>query len=295
MGGVTERTEHYERHVLELGEEVARHALATASVDPADVNIIVSVSCTGYLLPSLDVYLIQHLDLDPSARRLPITELGCSGGVAAMALASTLLDGGSAGVALIVSVELCSLCVQTKEPSDTDVIGNVLFGDAGAAAVVASGQGGHGPAVLASQTVLWPHTTEMLGMRLTDTGFRLVLSPDLPDAVRRHLPPTVRSFLQARAISVGDLSFWIVHPGGPKVLDAVGAGLELPDGLLEPSWNVLERCGNVSSASVFLILNELREHSPPSPGALGMVLAFGPGLSCEMVLLRAQGWLTRPS
>src|SRR5262249_30194112 len=154
---------------------------------------------------------------------------------------------------------------------------------------------GDGPEIVASQAELWPDTIDMLGMRLTDTGLRLVLSPDLPRTVHERLPSAVRRFLAAQGVPLESIAFWVVHSGGPKVLEAVSAALDIPDRLLQSSWNVLERCGNVSSATVFFILQALRDTTPPEPGSLGMLLAFGPGLSCEIVLLRAAGWLTRRS
>jgi len=298
IGGVTERTRYYERHALTLGEAVARRALVAAHADPAGVVAVISVSCTGYLLPSLDAYLIQRLGIAPTARRLPITELGCSAGVAAVGIATRFTQGDPAGPALIVCVELCSLCVQTSEPDDSAVIGNLLFGDAAAAAVVGPADDvddARGPEILANGSVLWPGTTEMLGMRLTDTGLRLILSAELPIAIRQHLPRSVHGFLRAHGLSTAEVSFWSVHTGGPKVLEAVGETLGLPDRLLQPSWQVLERVGNVSSASVFFSLRVLQESSPPRPGSYGLLVAFGPGLSCELALVRARGWLGQGS
>jgi alkylresorcinol/alkylpyrone synthase len=129
-------------------------------------------------------------------------------------------------------------------------------------------------------------------MKLTDGGLRLVLASDLPRVIGTLLPATVKEFLAAEGLNVEDVSFWVAHQGGPKVLDAIGEGLDLRADTLRPSWDVWERYGNVSSASVFFILRALQESAPPAPGALGVMLAFGPGLSCEMALLRAGGWLS---
>lgn len=292
LEGPAGRSEVYEREAVELGEQVSRSALVAASVDPADVGALVSVSCTGYMQPSFDAYLMPRLGISETARRLPITELGCAAGVAGLAMAAALVTSTSCPAALLVSVELCSLCAQTAAPSDAEAIGNLLFGDAAAAVVVSGETRGRGPEVIASRSVLWPNSTEMLGMRLGDTGLRLGISPDLPDAVRRYLPSTLATFLAAAGLSREALSFWIVHPGGPKVLEAVGECLRLGEGDLQPSWDVWQRCGNVSSATVLFILSALRGLAPLRDGALGVMIAFGPGLTCELVLLRAGGWLS---
>jgi alkylresorcinol/alkylpyrone synthase len=130
-------------------------------------------------------------------------------------------------------------------------------------------------------------------MQLDDSGFRFVLSPRLPGLVREHVRETVTAFLSSCDVSLRDVGFWVVHPGGPKILQAVGEGLGLDEGALQPSWRVWSRCGNVSSATVFFILREIAASATPPPGALGVMLAFGPGLTCEMALLRADGWLAR--
>jgi alkylresorcinol/alkylpyrone synthase len=150
-----------------------------------------------------------------------------------------------------------------------------------------------GPEIVASSSVLWPGTADKLGMRLDDSGLRLVLARDLPQAVGRLLPGTVRTFLSRAGVDASAISFWLVHPGGPKVLDAVQAALGLSEGDLRAAWDVWERYGNISSPTLFFIMRALQERDPPAEGALGMMLAFGPGLSCEMVLLRSRGWLGR--
>lgn len=286
---IEERQTHYARHALELSLESATSALRSAGIAPDAVRFVVSVSCTGYMMPSLEAHLAHQIGIHPAARRVPITELGCSGAVAAVGIARELLRGEENGAsALVVATELSSLCLQTSEPSISDVVGGLLFGDASASVVIAGSDEGRGPRVLASRSVLWPETALDLGMRLTTTGFRLELSPQVPRLVRRHLRTTVEAFLAEHQASVQDIAFWAIHPGGPKLLEAIGESLALSDEALRPSWRVWERRGNVSSATALVILRDILEAGPPA-GALGMLLAPGPGLSCEMVLLRASG------
>jgi len=286
-----ERAQDYRRQAVALAETAARDALAGAGVDPTSVHTIVSVSCTGYMLPSLDAYLVSNLGLDAAVRRIPITELGCSGGVAALGLATALLEPRADGCALVVSVEPCSLCLQVAEPTPSDVMGSILFGDAAAAAVLTRAAGAPGPAIISSGSTLWPDSLDQLGMQLTGAGFRFVLSPALPDLVHTRLRDTVVAFLERCGLELGDVGFWIVHPGGPKILDAAADALGLSDNALRPAWDVWEKCGNLSSATVFFILRELQRSAPPRAGTLGLMMAFGPGVTCEMVLLRSGGWL----
>jgi alkylresorcinol/alkylpyrone synthase len=294
LRGVQARNDLYIEHALSLGEHVTRAALADAAVSADSIGALLSVSCSGYMMPSLDAHLVGQLGISPAARRIPITELGCSAGVAAIGLADTLLRPPTTGNALVVSVELSSLSGQVEAPTTVDMLANLLFGDAAAAVVVSADNAGRGPEIVAAGTRLWPQSLDQLGVRLTDTGFRAFLSPELPRLIRVNLQPTLSDFLERQALNLDDISFWAIHPGGPKVLDAVGASLNLSDALLRPSWEVLEQYGNLSSASTLFILRHLSKIAPPPPGSLGLMLAFGPGVTCEVVLLRSAGWLSTP-
>ncbi len=283
-----ERSLDYEREAVELGAAAAAGALSAAGVDPSRIRVIVSVSCTGYMLPSLEAHLIGRLGLDPGIRRVPITELGCSGGVAGLAVAADLMSARTDGYGLVLSVEPCSLCLQVEEPTPSDILGGVLFGD-GAAAAVLGPPSAAGLRVMASGSVLWPNSLNHLAMRLSTSGYRFVLSSALASVVRTRLRATVQDFLAANALDLRDVGFWVVHPGGPKILESVADALDLTDDQLGASWRVWERHGNLSSATVFFILRELQATSPPPTGALGVMMAFGPGVTCELVLFRADG------
>ncbi len=285
------RSRVYERRVRDVSERLGRRALEAAGIAGTDITVVITVSCTGYMLPSVDAYIMPRLGIPPHARRVPITELGCSAGVGAIGLATELLSLRS-GHALVVSVELCSSCMQTRDLAPADVIGNILFADAAAAAVIGPATTRHGPEILAARTVLWPDTADALGMWLSDTGLRLCLSPDLPEIVGDHLPGTLEDFLLANDVRRDDVDFWIVHPGGPRVLETVSERLHLAAHEVASSWEVWRAFGNVSSATVFFILEALRQRAPIAEGRLGVMMAFGPGLSCELALLRAQGWLS---
>lgn len=280
---IEDRDRAYAEHALGLARTAVQRALADAGTAAADCEAIVCVSCTGYMLPSLESHLAVEMGIDPHARRVPIGGLGCSAGVAALALGAQLVRPASRRAVLVVSVEICSLCLQTEEPSVDDVLGSILFADGAAAAVVADG-----PALVevrAARSVLWPGTSDKLGMRLSRSGFRLVLSNEIARLLRPRIGPWVESFLAESGVRFADLEFFVVHPGGPRILQAIGEGLALDARHLAPSAAVLDELGNLSSATVFAILERIRKR-PPRPGSLGLMLAVGPGLTCELVLLR---------
>ncbi|MFM7141646.1 MAG: type III polyketide synthase, partial [Alphaproteobacteria bacterium] len=304
LGGASHRAPLYERAALDLAERASRDAIAAAGIDPHTIDLVVSASCTGYVLPSVDAHLVDRLGLDPRARRVPITQLGCSAGVATLAIAADLL-AARGGRALVTCVEPSSLCVQATDPEASDLVGNALFGDAGAAAILeAPGRTDvmrdaalpesppEGPSILRSACRTWPEHASLLGMRLTDAGPRLVLSQHLPDTLADVLAPAVDAFLAESGIARSDLAFWAVHPGGPRILEAIGRALDLDDDALAPVWRAWERHGNVVSATIYFILREIAATVAPPPGSLGLALAVGPGLSLELLLLRAGGWLS---
>lgn len=283
LRGHARRQAEYTRAALPLCEETAREALRLAGVAGRDIDAIVPVSCTGYLMPSLDAYLVNRLGLNPAARRVPITELGCSAGAAALGLASELLRSG--GTALVLSVELCSLCMENDEPSASDLLGRILFAD-GAAAAVVSSDPSDGPSIVASRSVLIPDSLGLLQTLLSDSGFRLGLSPSLPSLLGESLRAATDSFLAGAGVALADMEFFAIHPGGPKILEAVEHALELRGDALRPSWDVLEQFGNMSSSSIFFVLHRLQQVQEPREDSLGLAVAFGPGVTCEFLLLR---------
>ncbi len=242
---------------------------------------------TGIATPSLDARLVNRLGMKPSVKRTPIFGLGCVAGAAGSARAADALRAYPGEVAVLLSVELCSLTLQREDLSVANIVASGLFGD-GAAAVVLTGgaREGSGPRIAATRSVLYPDSERIMGWDVVDTGFKLVLSAQAPEVIRRHLGADVDAFLAEHRITRRDVRHWIAHTGGPKIIQAMETSLALPEGALARSWRSLREVGNLSSASVLFVLGDLLETGEARPGDLGLMAAMGPGFCAELVLLR---------
>ncbi|MGH9404819.1 MAG: type III polyketide synthase [Terriglobia bacterium] len=271
----------------ELGKQALCRALARAGLSSRDIGSIFAVSITGIANPSLDARLVNRMNLSPHVKRVPIFGLGCVAGAAGIGRAADYVKAYPDQVAALLSVELCSLTLQMNDLSVANVISSVLFGD-GAAAVLVTGSDreADGPEVLATRSVFYPNSEYVMGWEIVDEGFKIVLSPDVPLIVERHLASDVDSFLGDQGLTKSQIGSWILHTGGPKVLEATMAALRLPAGALDASWECLRRVGNLSSASVLVVLEEVMSHRRPEPGTLSVLAAMGPGFCSELVLLR---------
>ncbi|HZR81846.1 MAG TPA: 3-oxoacyl-[acyl-carrier-protein] synthase III C-terminal domain-containing protein [Candidatus Binatia bacterium] len=285
---VQERTDALVEHAVPLATSVARRALESARMSPAQVDAIVCVTSTSFVVPSLDAQIARDLGLPPSCRRVPINQLGCSGGVAGIGLAADLVADRDDRTVLVVAVEVPSLSLPTQEPSLTDLAACCLLGDgAGAAVVTGCGDPSEsGFDVLATRTLLFPEVREGGGARLTEGGFRMVSAVGLPRVARARLRPSVAEFLAPLGLALEDISLWAINPRSPQILEAIGDALDLSADDLAPSWTAWSRYGNTISATVYFILDTLRTEVRPPAGALGILLSFGAGVTCEMALVR---------
>ena len=281
-----EANDHWIRTARDLGEKAIRGALREAGLHPRHLNAFFFTSVTGICSPSIDAQLINRLDLCRNIRRLPIFGLGCVAGAAGISRAADYVRAYPGQVAVLLSVELCSLTLQRGDISMANLISSGLFGDGAAAVIVAGSECGFsGPKILATRSVFYPETEEMMGWKVSENGFRIVLSREVPNLVRRNLARDVDEFLAERGLTRGDIGSWVLHTGGPKILEATAETLGLKNGELDVSWVCLRRMGNLSSASVLLVLEEVMKNRRPEPGTLGLLAAMGPGFCSELLLL----------
>ena len=245
------------------------------------------MSVTGIASPTVDARLVNRMGLSPNIKRVPIFGLGCVAGAAGISRAADYVRAYPGQVAALLAVELCSLTIQRDDLSIANLISAALFGD-GAAAVLVTGseREAEGPEILATRSVFYPQTEHVMGWDISEKGFTIVLSPEVPAMVERHWAHDVDEFLGDMGLSRKDIGSWILHSGGPKVLEAMAATLNLPDGALDASWECLRQVGNISSVSVLLVLEEVMNHRHPAPGTLSLLGAMGPGFCSELVLLR---------
>jgi alkylresorcinol/alkylpyrone synthase len=270
-----------------LGRDAICRAITPLGLLPRDIDALYFVSVTGVASPSIDARLVNRMGLSPNIKRVPIFGLGCVAGAAGLARAADYVRAFPDQIAVLLSVELCSLTWQRDDASVANMISTGLFGDGSAAVVVAGSQTGlAGPEILATRSVFYPGSEEVMGWDISEAGFRIVLSPDVPKVIRENLPGDVDSFLEDFGLSRSDISSWIIHTGGPKVLEAVEDSLELPPGALDLSWNCLKRVGNLSSASVLVVLEEVLARRRGAPGTYSVLAAMGPGFCSELLLLR---------
>jgi alkylresorcinol/alkylpyrone synthase len=286
LGGIGPANDRYIELATALGERAITSALGAAGVAAADVDLLIVTSVTGIAVPSLDARLIPRLGLRPDVKRIPIFGLGCVAGATGLARLHDYLLGWPGHTAVLLAVELCSLTAPDSSATP-DLVVSGLFGDGAVALVARGGQAavGSGPRVIATHGEVVPGTGDVLGWRLDTAGFRIVLTADLSSVVESHLGTAVSDFLAEHGLKVDDITAWVCHPGGPKVIDAIQDSLGLPPGALELTRRSLAEVGNMSSASVLHVLQQTVDVGRPPPGSPGLLIGLGPGVSMELVLL----------
>ncbi|MGH9747841.1 MAG: type III polyketide synthase [Candidatus Acidiferrales bacterium] len=274
-------------NALELGEKSLCRALARAGIEPDELSALFVTSVTGIAAPSIDARLINRMGLSPNIKRIPIFGLGCVAGAAGISRAADYVRAYPDQAAALLSVELCSLTLQRDDLSMAHIISAMLFGDGAAATVVVGSEWkSSGPEILATKSIFYPNTERVMGWDISEKGFHIVLSPEVPDTVVKHLGGDVDTFLGEQGLKRSDIKSWVMHTGGPKVLEATAQALGLTEKDLAASWECLKKVGNISSTSVLLVLEDVYLHRRPAAGSYSILAAMGPGFCSELVLLK---------
>jgi 1,3,6,8-tetrahydroxynaphthalene synthase len=280
--GFEERNRVYELEAKKRCPEVIEQALENAGVTARDVDVIIYVSCTGFLMPSLTAWLINVMGFRSDTRQIPIAQLGCAAGGAAINRAHDFCTAYPDSNVLIVSCELCSLCYQPSDDGVGSLLSDGLFGDAVAAAVV-RGKGGTGMTLERNASYLIPNTEEWISYAVRSTGFHFQLDRRVPGTME-PLAPVLRALATDHGWDIGNLDFYIIHAGGPRILDDLSKFLDLEPGMFRHSRTTLTEHGNIASAVVLDALRRLFEEESTVPGNTGVIAGFGPGITAEMAV-----------
>jgi alkylresorcinol/alkylpyrone synthase len=286
--GTGARMQRFVTEAMPLGKSALASALGDAGVSAGDVGLFAVASCTGYATPGLDILLARDLGMSDRVQRLHIGHMGCYAALPGLAAVSDYVVAHGRP-AVLLCVELTSLHIQPATDSVEQMVAHALFADAAAAVVVTpdapATSGGLEVVDVAARTDV--NTVDHMTWDVTDLGFRMGLSPRVPDVLARHVRPMVEELLSGHGLAVSDVAGWAVHPGGRRIVEVVAAELDLRPGAVDSAYDTLRDVGNCSSATVLLVLDRLRQTTPLAPGDYVVAMAFGPGLTLYMALLRA--------
>ena len=280
------RNDLYMSAAQPLAIETINQALGAASLTPSDIDHFIVISCTGFDTPGLDVILAGDLGMRADLRRSALIGMGCYAGLTAVDRAMSELAARPASRVLILALEFCTLQFQASSKLD-DMIAGALFGDGLAAVVIGPApeqETASYPRLLNSMTYNDYTTQDLMGVHLSDTGYQIRLATKVPKLLRKVVPGLVAEFLSQSNLKLSDIRFWAIHPGGAKIIDYVGQALELDPQELQHSRQVLRRYGNMSSATIFFVLDKIIQSGAPQAGDYGLLLTFGPGLTIELCL-----------
>jgi len=280
-----EKNDIYTREVIILGEQVLQKALEKAGWHPETLDFIITVSCTGIMIPSLDAYLINKMKLRQDIVRLPVTEMGCAAGISGIIYAKNFLKANPGKRAAVIAVESPTATFQLDDFSMPNIVSAAIFGDGAACCLLSSYDEDNGPAIIDEKMYHFYDAEHMMGFKLTNSGLQMVLDIEVPNAIASNFGDIIHPFLTENDLEIRDIDYMIFHPGGKKIITTVE---ELFEGLgknIDDTKEVLKQYGNMSSATVLYVLERIMDGTP-KPGTKGLMLSFGPGFSAQRVLLK---------
>ena len=280
-----EKNNIYIRECTQLAQNSLKKALDKAQIKPTEIDYIITVSCTGIMIPSLDAYLINNLNMRQDVVRLPVTEMGCAAGVSGIIYAKNFLKANPNKRAAVVAVESPTSTFQLEDYSMVNIVSAAIFGDGCACAILSSYKNEEGPEILDEAMYHFYNATHMMGFNLKNSGLQMVLDQSVPETIAEHFPKIINPFLEQNNLSIADVNHLIFHPGGKKIVQTVEDLFGALGKNINDTKEVLRLYGNMSSATVLYVLERFMERNLPK-GDIGLMLSFGPGFSAQRVLLR---------
>ena len=286
--GTKPRMIEYEKWSKELTTKAAEKLLLINKVDPAKINRLITISCTGFFAPGLDYHLINSLKLPRSVKRTHIGFMGCAASLVGFNSVLEAMNNEEETNTLLVSVELCSLHLQT-EPTKDNILANMIFADGAAAALFSNSASLKSKTqlkIISTKSILFDDSADFMGWKIGDFGFEMMLSTELPKIILERAVPALKKILDDLGIKKEEIKYWALHPGGRAILDSLHKGLELTDEEMKPSRDVLKNFGNMSSATILFVLKNILQTRTIRQNDLCCAVAFGPGLTMEVALLK---------
>ncbi len=280
-----ERNDIYLRESIKLAEGALTKALDKVALKPKDIDYIITVSCTGIMIPSLDAYLINKLEMRQDIIRLPVTEMGCAAGVSGMIYAKNFLKANRNKRAVVIAVESPTATFQLEDFSMANIVSAAIFGDGAACVVLSSYDHDKGPEIIAEDMYHFYDSEYMMGFKLRNTGLQMVLDQSVPEKITEHFPKIVNPFLEKNNITIQDVDHLIFHPGGKKIVQTVEDLFGSLGKNIDETKEVLRLYGNMSSATVLYVLEQFMDKNLPA-GDTGLMLSFGPGFTAQQIVLK---------
>jgi len=280
-----EKNDIYVREVIKLGSRCLTNALEKAGMEAEDLDYIITVSCTGIMIPSLDAYLINLLQLRQDIVRLPVTEMGCAAGISGMIYAKNFLEANPGKRAAVIAIESPTATFQLDDYSMPNIVSAAIFGDGAACAILSSHEEDGGPQIIGDGMYHFYEAEHLMGFKLTNTGLQMVLDVEVPNTIAAHFPAIIHPFLDKYGYRIEDIHHLIFHPGGKKIIQTVEELFGEMGKNIDDTKEVLRLYGNMSSATVLYVLERFMEKGVPA-GEKGLMLSFGPGFSAQRILLQ---------